>query len=924
MAAKIENKNYSIEFSENGQLKSIIRKNQNIECVINTNKNDGFYLMQNNNLRIDLDCIEYLDGCMKLYSQKNDLYVMFKIDIQDRYTVFKIIKTNGISKRNKMSFHFKADTNSNVKTLELDYMTTTPFNQKGIDIEISNFNYLPSVHPLGSFAIYTLESEDDEDETLYRIWTNEDIPHPKTSYEWNYEAAKQWINSWITKFSDRTRIILGAQNEEELYEGTEYAYRNGIKEIYLHTDVWRFEYWPYKNRLTHVNKNVFPNGESDLRKYTDYLAERGMYCVIHNVSGGIGFNDPDYVMNDHIDGRLASWGKGILLNDISADTEIIKIKIDTDIEIPVIGVGYSDYDRMPILPGFFDYKLMRIENELIEVSKIEDMGEYWELTISQRGQYDTKSVKHSKNNEIVGLIRAYGMNLVPDNDSDLIDEIAEKYASMLNRTGVSGAEYDGGEIHCYNGGYGYKEFAWKLYPCLDHCVVAHDSGAVMPHCHLEYRFNSVKRKYFGGPDVVPSSGGEGVVCLILRQIGRDATIPMELQYYMNYGLLKNTHRYGIQKPEPMFGVTSKMLETYGYSNECLQTLSNWKKISDNMNEQTKELIEKSYQAHPTHFAMQSMATEVIFDGKEVDGNFTITPTRAMTDDNTINWQSGVEHGCLYPAQYIKVGESIELYNHYDEQVPSFYIKTKAAFNYDSIRNKSLMPKVEDILSKGDYCFTEKNDAIEMSFVNNSNEERWEVDRIPVWKQLLSMKRRRGIGLYVKGDASGAVLVVCIPGGDYPIKIDFIGYKYIEIPDAQYSWRQNYWGWRMDTKHINYLVNYVGIHFGYIPANINPKVEIKGLKALNELKQPLVNPVISTDFGTIHVEGEIPFDGILHFDGKKSFIRDENWKIIYKPKVLIENFKVGKGKNSVKITSDNVVSNFLEVQFLTKDKEFSIN
>lgn len=250
----------------------------------------------------------------------------------------------------------------------------------------------------------------------------------------------------------------------------------------------------------------------------------------------------------------------------------------------------------------------------MEAAKFETNGNIWEITISSRGKYDTKATPHKTGDKVIGLIRTYGMNLIPDNDTDMVKEIGKNYAEMLNRTGISGAEYDGAEIHCYNGEYGYRQFAEAVYSNLDHPVVAHDSGGVVPLCHFEYRFNSVRRQYFGGNKIVGGCGGEGVMSLVLSHIGRDATIPTEFEFYMNEGMLKNVQRFGIQKSEPMFGVSVNMLNTYGLSNECLSTLSKWKKIIDNIDQKTKDMIAKAYTAPTCRFTQQGFATETVFCG----------------------------------------------------------------------------------------------------------------------------------------------------------------------------------------------------------------------------------------------------------------------------------------------------------------------
>ena len=64
---------------------------------------------------------------------------------------------------------------------------------------------------------------------------------------------------------------------------------------------------------------------------------------------------------------------------------------------------------------------------------------------------------------------------MPDNDSTLLGEVAENYASLLNRCLIEHVEFDGAEIHAHEGFWGYRKFATRVYEALDHPTTTHDS-----------------------------------------------------------------------------------------------------------------------------------------------------------------------------------------------------------------------------------------------------------------------------------------------------------------------------------------------------------------------------------------------------------------------------------------------------------------
>ena len=53
-----------------------------------------------------------------------------------------------------------------------------------------------------------------------------------------------------------------------------------------------------------------------------------------------------------------------------------------------------------------------------------------------------------------------------------------------------------------------------------------------------------------------------------------------------------------------------------------------------------------------------------------------------------------------------------------------------------------------------------------------------------------------------GDNSGALLLVQLGNRDYVVTIDFVGRRYVEIPNGEVSWATGAWGWRMERAFMN--------------------------------------------------------------------------------------------------------------------------
>ena len=145
--------------------------------------------------------------------------------------------------------------------------------------------------------------------------------------------------------------------------------------------------------------------------------------------------------------------------------------------------------------------------------------------------------------------------------------------SFLNRCGISHSEYDGAEIHCYNGGWGYRKFATRVYENLDHPVTAHDSTGRAPRCNFEYRLNSTRKLLAG---TCPFTHGNWSAPVQLASPSRVASTVLDANFVLSQGHLGGA--MGLCKPEPMFAVSDRALRTHGLSDRLIQTLLDWKAV----------------------------------------------------------------------------------------------------------------------------------------------------------------------------------------------------------------------------------------------------------------------------------------------------------------------------------------------------------
>ena len=938
---------FTLSFDNDGRPAAGHRKTDGAEFLRSGNGGQGFYLKAPDTAPVRLNKLSLQpDGRLSARSDDGTKEVYFRVTHGQRHIALRIERVVGVPPERLEELHFDMNSDPQLRVLDLDYMTQADNREQDVRVVWPAFWHRSPEDPLGGFAIYEKTDDHDEDATLLQLWVEEKLSHPKVAGGWTVERARQWIADWQHRFANRDQLILAGKSIAELHEGVEFAHRAGLKQIYLFTDTWRTDaFWPVTDLNWGVNRAVFPRGETDLREFSDFVRGRGMYLALHYVSGGIGLRDPLYV-GQKPDRRFASWGGGRLAHEVgAADTTLIFQ--------PAPGVVPPAQHR-PAYPHFFEWNLLRVGDELVRIGTIEaGTNGVWTLKQCQRGQGSTKAVAHPPKEDAAGLLVAYGQNLVPDNDSTLLDEVAQNYAGLLNRCVVEHAEFDGAEIHVQEGRWGYCKFAARIYEALDHPTTAHDSGGARPASWFEYRLNSSRRLMRGS---CAYTHGNYSVPVTLATPSRPATTLLDAQFTLSQGNYGGA--LGISKPEPMFGVTPQVLKAHGLTDQFVEALRTWDEVSALLTDKQREQINATF-SQPKGAAAQfnrHLCSPVVPVAKKMDDHFEIVPTRVlMRKTGDILWQHGQEHGAISPRQFIKLGETLALENPDSAQplqfilhvLPGFDLqkraeRVKAGSNSDArtateffvegnevaaapsgsapAGNVLLQPvNAQAIHAAGDTTVKIERDALVLTASNPSNLLRRETEKLSSWNVTLDMTRRRGLGMWVTGDNSGALLLVKLARRDYVVPIDFSGRRYVEIPNGEVSWASSDWGWRMETKSADYSkVRTVEIGFGQLPPGRKATVKVEQLTALGEIPVTLKNPVVQIGSGQLRVQGAIGSGQFLQYtSGDHATLYDENWHQLGEFPVEKNNYIMPTGQGTVTVTSEqNSPTPWLDVQFIT--------
>lgn len=938
---------FALRFGGNGRPVSLRALPGDVELLARHNPGAGFFIEAAGRPREPLcDLAIDAEGRLTARSADGRCGAVFSVRASDRHLALRVEELEGMSADGGASLHFELNGSDRMRVTELDYRTTVQNEPYGVraHVEVSSSN--PPGEPRGGFALFVRGDEADEDETLLRLWVDEKLPHPRVAGAWTLERARTWLADWQKRFASRSQMIAEGDSLDELRAVLPWARKARIDELYLFTQTWRTDnFWPGEHGNLDVNRRIFPRGEEDLRAFSEELRAQGLRLNLHYVSGGIGCTDTKYV-GTKPDRRLAGWARGTLARAATSNATDLLFRPET-------GSAYP-----PALPHFFEHRDVRIDDEIVRAGSFEAAADgTWLLKQCQRGRNGTAAAAHAAGADAQGLVVAYGQNYVPDNDSTLLDEMARNYAEFLNRCGIAHAEYDGAEIHTYNGRWGYRKFATRVYENLDHPVTAHDSSGSAPRANYEYRFNSSQRLLRG---TCRFTHGNWSAPVQLASPSRAASTLLDANFVLSQG-----HRggaMGLCKPEPMFAVSDRALRAHGLHDALIETLLNWKDVSARLTEAQHAQLEATFGRPAGGMPERSrhVTSRFVQMARKTATGYEVVPVCVLTrKTGDILWQQGQEHGAISPRQYMKPGETLQLENPFAAQPARFVVRVLWAFDpaapAEAVkatgRPATVVDRTRESFTTGNAAaaasiaastnlllqpalralrftagaglvnsVTNEGEGLRVSAENASDKEVWgDVDALPAWDAAMDLTGRRGIGMRVTGDGSGALLLFAISGRDYVVPVDFTGPRDIEMPNGEVAWASARWGWRMATKHADYARQRTcRLGLVHLPPRTKVSVRVERLAALAEIPAALENPVIRVGEGTLTVKGRVASGEYLRYDdGDKASVHDENWNPLRELPVVRSDYTMPAGWAPVSITSSSRAQPWLEVQFMTE-------
>jgi hypothetical protein len=652
-----------IAFAPDGSVSSLVLEQGGENLVDRSNPGRGFFLETwalGGLKQYRLDRVRR-QGSTLIVSRETSLpRLTFEVATNPRYLAIKLTRVEGLP-ANQMTLHLEIRCRSGVVTRSLGYMMSKyPWTSDRCYVVVqADWNHLwhrNPKDPLGGIAMHPAGDPDQEDEALLELWVNEDLlPRPAIQEPWTKDRARRWLEEFARLYGDQTQMTVAAQSPEELYAMTEVAERAGVKQVYLHTDTWRGEYWPVTQSHVYINLKVFPKGLDDLKKYSTYLRQRGMFLQLHTTSAGIGARDPKRIAG-HVSRDLACWGAGTLEEPLTPTTKKIRFR-------PAPGTDYPFFaswveGQRANLPHFFTPGFIRIGEEIVHVDAFEDTDQpVWTLSGCARGIGATKAADHGKGDEAAGLISAYGQNFMPDVDSPLLVEMAQEYADLANAIGLGRLEYDALEIN------GYPQWGGDKYPDLvarrlDHPVITNTSSGASVPSNIEVKFHRYKHL---APQI-----GMAHASFTSENGQRRATPEIEFNTNLAAGIARGATKVGISKSQAMFGINQALLAEHGLSGKFLDDFRRWRAVARSATSEQRKAIEQALAKPPA--GKRSLITPGFAQGfmgaviRETPEAYEVVPICFLTRSTDAPAMVGVESASQSPRQFIQPGHVLQLNN----------------------------------------------------------------------------------------------------------------------------------------------------------------------------------------------------------------------------------------------------------------------
>jgi len=628
--------------------------------VLGSNSTAGFYLTYNGGTATKLNTLTQSGDTIRVTNSSGSPEFTFLLQSYDHHVAMHLIDTEGLGASPQdysLQLRLFSPSNLQINPYSINNLMTTSSSRAYVYL---NWPYLwgraRADGSRGSVVLWNKTLTGPAlDATLAEVWSVQaaqgHMVKPKVS-SWTENDVMEWIDWYVDSFSELSVMTVHPESDaDDLYEMlNEYVIPAKPKRVFMFQTSWGTS-----GQYTVPRASVFPNGESDLRAYSDYLASNGIMLHLKNMTPQVLPSTGDYLTTTSVDDRLMSWSTGTLNGAITSSATTMTFQGE-------VNVGYEDWESN----WKWETEYFRIGNEIVRATGLTNRSNgVWQLTGVSRGQKGTTASAHSSGDLMLGLVSKWN-NLNYQEDFDLPNSLGEKiigdYGSFMNRMVSRHIHFDGTGLN--NPPWYMREYTDYAYSQFSYPTTGSTVGGGGLPAHFEKQFSEVQ-KMIGMLNYFPVRIG-----VRLHQTGRGhvetATSKLEMNFDIMDGITLGSRRVKLAAGESASKLTKTMLRTYGLSDYAFQLFAYWKELAPVLTDADAEYMGSFFDGkYLNHYK----GPDVLTLSKNAQGKYILTPNRTMartTGEDTLfvvhqEW-SGI--ACW---QNITPGTTMELYNPYSEQ-----------------------------------------------------------------------------------------------------------------------------------------------------------------------------------------------------------------------------------------------------------------
>lgn len=841
----LENSFVRYEISATGRNQALIDKSDGTN-LLTPGSDTPLCTLQRNHVTSESLSLEVREGLWQVGFGESGITVVLRPEIHDRYFTIEVVSVAG-GAIDQLNFFYLplgergASARLACTTLAMNLQTNVPELPGPMAVPMATC--YPRFGLVGAKVAFIAAPRDALRSTIQQVMSNtESLPHSPLGGPWALDA----------KINRGSYLI---DTEGEVGESTvgawiDLAKNLGMKQIDFHTGKsMRFG-------DLHPNPDRYPNGAVGVKAVVDQMHGADLEAGLHTYAFYIAKDTP--WVTPVPDRRLATSAIFTLNSDIDAVVDTLPIAESTAAVSTVTGFQIRNSVTL------------RIDDELIEFSDVNKTAPFG-FTKCKRGALGTHATPHAKGVKVSQLKECFGL-FVPDGDSSLFTEVAARTAEVYNQAGFDMIYLDaldgsdilaGGE----NSWYYAAKFVFELNARLQRPALI-EMSTITHHVWM-------LRSRMGSWDV-PARAPQRVadIHVLANESAARNFMPVNLGW-------SGIFDWNPVQPERTFAsdvehLCARALATdsslsllVGFTPAAWEKSANVRRLGGIIQRYETLRLNGGLPANVLERMRTSRSAFVVTEGKDA------TPQ--------VQQRQELSHLALD-----SLSSSWTVHNDHPEQVPRIRIECLAGL--EPVEH----PRVTPLVSGSDAATLEPlpvAEGVDFSWAPSTEAHDGAVPGLTLkatnkgapphsawggaskkFSPALNLYNR-GLGLWVKGDGSGALLNVQLQsteaasGGraDHYVDLDFTGWRFVELiePESQrlgtmgwpYSRRQADWGNGVPFGDVlrDYIlwVNYgeiegINLWINGVPGNCSTECSLGPIVAPPVRSSDLHHPVLSVN------------------------------------------------------------------------------